>query len=337
MPEPAHLRAAAGARTRPRAPKRSMPPSRPRPVARTSSPWTRVAWAAFRAGDIGDARRGVAPGAAHRDPRPRRSCIMRRRSRRRRDEPGARARDARARRASAFDPVLAPEAKALLASLLGSAARSTDVAPCASSCALHRRHARLAALARCARTSDGAGSPCRRQRRGRRARRRATLSAHDLGHHPRHADVHAGAVSARHPRRSRVAAGQARDLAAARRRLACRRRRSRIASRALGDVALARTTRFRRRPRASTFQFLPAKTGAPEGPSGVTPGVTPGATPGGAPGEASRETSGVASRQRSRPARRRRCRRRTIRFTGDVPRARAAAASPTAWSSDPTR
>ncbi len=72
--------------------------------------------------------------------------------------------------------------------------------------------------------------------------------------------------------------------------------------RALGDVALARTTvAFDGVPAASTFQFLPSKTGAP----GTTSEVTPGATPGGAAGA-------IAGAPSMLPPG-------TIRFSGDVP------------------
>src|SRR6187402_1410048 len=51
--------------------------------------------------------------------------------------------------------------------------------------------------------------------------------------------------------------------------------------RALGDVALARTTvAFDGVPATSTFQFLPTATGVPGRSPGVTPGVTPGAASG---------------------------------------------------------
>ncbi len=72
--------------------------------------------------------------------------------------------------------------------------------------------------------------------------------------------------------------------------------------RALGDVALARTTVvFDGVPAASTFQFLPSKTGAP----GTTSEVTPGATRGGAAGA-------IAGAPSMLPPG-------TIRFSGDVP------------------
>jgi len=81
--------------------------------------------------------------------------------------------------------------------------------------------------------------------------------------------------------------------------------------RALGDVALARTTvNFDGVPAASTFQFLPSQTGAPGGPSGVTPGAAPGAAPGGTSGEASGAIPAGAPSMLP-PG--------TIRFTGDVP------------------
>ena len=84
--------------------------------------------------------------------------------------------------------------------------------------------------------------------------------------------------------------------------------------RALGDVALARTTVvFDGVPAASTFQFLPSKTGAPGGRSGRAPGDVPGGAPGdasgGAPGRAPGAISGTPSMLP--PG--------TIRFSGDVP------------------
>ncbi|MFI5077371.1 MAG: HupE/UreJ family protein [Vicinamibacteria bacterium] len=84
--------------------------------------------------------------------------------------------------------------------------------------------------------------------------------------------------------------------------------------RALGDVALARTTvAFDGVPAMSTFQFLPTVTGAPGGPSGVTPGATSGVTPGAASGgTAGGDPSGATGRPSMLPAG-------TIRFTGDVP------------------
>jgi len=77
--------------------------------------------------------------------------------------------------------------------------------------------------------------------------------------------------------------------------------------RALGDVALARTTvAFDGVPAASAFQFLPSKTGGREGPSEVTPGAASGATPGAASGDAPGAGPSLLP-----PG--------TIRFTGDVP------------------
>ena len=77
--------------------------------------------------------------------------------------------------------------------------------------------------------------------------------------------------------------------------------------RALGDVALARTTvAFDGVAATSTFQFLPTATGVPGGPSGVTPGGTSGAASGDASG------ANPAGGTSMLPAG-------TIRFTGDVP------------------
>ena len=83
--------------------------------------------------------------------------------------------------------------------------------------------------------------------------------------------------------------------------------------RALGDVALARTTvAFDGVPATSTFQFLPTATGAPGGPSGVTPGETSGEASGGASGAEScgRHGRGVAAAAGDDPLHRRRAGRR---------------------------
>jgi hypothetical protein len=77
--------------------------------------------------------------------------------------------------------------------------------------------------------------------------------------------------------------------------------------RALGDVALARTTvAFDGVAATSTFQFLPTATGVPGGPSGVTPGETSGVASGDASG------GNPAGGPSMLPAG-------TVRFTGDVP------------------
>jgi hypothetical protein len=80
--------------------------------------------------------------------------------------------------------------------------------------------------------------------------------------------------------------------------------------RALGDVALARTTvAFDGVPATSTFQFLPTATVAPGASPGPSPGSSPGDAPGGPAGANPAAAPGAASLLP--PG--------TIRFTGDVP------------------
>ena len=152
-----------------------------------------------------------------------------------------------------------------------------------------------------------------RRRRGARVAGRADAERARPAHHPRHADVHAGAVSARRRRRSRVAAGAARDSTPDRTPstgVPAAEVPDRI--RALGDVALARTTvAFDGVPAASTFQFLPTATGAPGGPSGEAPGGSSGETAGGPSGANPPGTGrGVAAAAGDDPLHRRRAGRR---------------------------
>ena len=87
--------------------------------------------------------------------------------------------------------------------------------------------------------------------------------------------------------------------------------------RALGDVALARTTvAFDGVPATSTFQFLPTATGVPGRSPGTSPGTSPGSSPGDAPGGTSGASGGNPAGTTGAPSM---LPAGTIRFTGDVP------------------